>query len=551
MGALILVIFIAIVIIIYLIKKINELSSDNTNLRSTNFEITKNLREQKEQFEEKEKLYKNQISKKEIEQKKLLKTLLVAKKKCDIEIDDQIESLIKEDYSILGTSTFSVEEHIATLMADYYTAEIESAEQTLRENKKIHRSLLVGEIRKDAEDKIKKSHFRYYTTHLLLSTILLDHPEIDILKYQNVGFGIDNLGFNIWEQEPHIEFQVLLENYTNHIDKCIGALKDSVDEYKSQYSSNLTAIPWMARFVADISTIDLERIALSLSWGENQERKKKVASINELKKETRDRIENMKWAEYQLAYLLELYPALQDVIETEFNELSVSFNEITDYDPVRKYLSHEEWINLSESERNQMALDRYVESRKKSKWQIGRDYELYCGYCYEQQGYEVQYYGTLKGIDDLGRDLIVTDGEKTIIAQCKYWSQHKEIHENHIMQLYGSIVEYNIENSAKPKAKGVLITNISLSERAKQFAEALNITYAENIPMKNFPRIKCNIGKDENGKPTRIYHLPMDLNYDQTVICNPGEMLAMTVKEAEDAGFRRAYRWHGGESIST
>ena len=62
--------------------------------------------------------------------------------------------------------------------------------------------------------------------------------------------------------------------------------------------------------------------------------------------------------------------------------------------------------------------------------------------------------------------------------------------------------------------------------------------------MGEFPRIKCNIGKDKN----KIYHLPMDQQYD-SVIINPkkGEFEAMTVEEAEAAGFRRAFKWHGAK----
>ena len=83
-------------------------------------------------------------------------------------------------------------------------------------------------------------------------------------------------------------------------------------------------------------------------------------------------------------------------------------------------------------ERNQLALDRYKASHKKSKWQIGRDYELYIGYRYSQSGYSVDYFGSYMGLEDLGRDLICKKGNKVLIVQCKYWSSKKEIHEKHI-----------------------------------------------------------------------------------------------------------------------
>ena len=71
-------------------------------------------------------------------------------------------------------------------------------------------------------------------------------------------------------------------------------------------------------------------------------------------------------------------------------------------------------------------------------------------------------------------------------------------------------------------------------------ANALSIEIIENEPIGDFPRIKCNIsGRDSE----KIYHLPFDQQYDRTVIePHKGEFFAYTVKEAEEAGFRRAFR---------
>lgn len=82
-----------------------------------------------------------------------------------------------------------------------------------------------------------------------------------------------------------------------------------------------------------------------------------------------------------------------------------------------------------------------------------------------------------------------------------------------------------------------------MDTRAKQIANRLNVSI-RNVPLnKNFPLIKCNIGKDGH----KIYHLPFDQQYFTTKIEKPGEFYAKTVREAENAGFRRAYRWHGGD----
>jgi hypothetical protein len=254
-----------------------------------------------------------------------------------------------------------------------------------------------------------------------------------------------------------------------------------------------------------------------------------------------------KEALYQLEYLLNMFPTLRDVIDAEFNTLPIiEVSDLTNYDAAKDYLSKEEYATLSTIERNQLALDRYRHSHKKTKWQIGRDYELYVGYKYALKGYAVDYFGSYMGIEDLGRDIIAKKDGRTLIIQCKYWSSKKQIHENHINQLYGTMASYCIENNLKKnQVKGLLVTNIELSPMAKKMAEYLGIEYVENFETGDYPCIKCNINRDEYGYPTKIYHLPFDQQYDATKIDNAGEFMATTVAEAENAGFRRAHKWFG------
>ena len=94
------------------------------------------------------------------------------------------------------------------------------------------------------------------------------------------------------------------------------------------------------------------------------------------------------------------------------------------------------------------------------------------------------------------------------------------------------------------KVSPLFITCTKLSDEAKSFAQKLHVTYVENFSFKEFPRIKCSIGKDAFGAQTKIYHLPMDQQYDSVIIDKPEERLVFTVEEAESLGFRRAYRWH-------
>jgi hypothetical protein len=209
------------------------------------------------------------------------------------------------------------------------------------------------------------------------------------------------------------------------------------------------------------------------------------------------------------------------------------------------YLPKEEYDSLSEIEKNEKALE-YYKKRNKSKWEIGRDFERYIGYKCEQQGYKVQYFGIEKKLNDLGRDLIIENNQVIKIIQCKYWSKDKIIHEKHIMQLYGSMIKYQLDNPGVTKRiEAEFITHTNLSDTAREFAKALNVRVIENVELGEYPLIKCNVNYDQYGKETRIYHLPTDQQYDRVKI-NPqeGDFYAFTIEEAEDAGFRRTFKWY-------
>jgi hypothetical protein len=210
-------------------------------------------------------------------------------------------------------------------------------------------------------------------------------------------------------------------------------------------------------------------------------------------------------------------------------------------DPVSYWLTPEEFAKLGESGRNQRALNRYLASRK-SPWELGRDYERYIGYLREMDGWAVTYQGIFEGLDDLGRDLLARKKEVIEVIQCKRWAQHKTIHEKHVFQLFGTVVAARIEHP-QAEVRGTFTTTTSLSDRARRFADELEITVEEQVPLADYPRIKCNIG-GRTGE--RIYHLPFDQQYDTTMITRAtGEGGAETGAEAEAASFRRAWRWRG------
>jgi hypothetical protein len=318
--------------------------------------------------------------------------------------------------------------------------------------------------------------------------------------------------------------------------------------------------PWLSTAYADYQ-------ALLFSQAENSLRYKTRAAPSSADKvrEMRERVREVEWGfrklKYRLDFLEKYFPWISEVVGDSLEEILVRDNpqvriqqEESQDDPVLGLLSESEYRALSVAERNQLALDRWTKSRK-SSWQIGREYERFIGYTFEVEGYRVEYFGAVKGFEDLGRDLIVKKSGKTSIIQCKYWSKDKSIHEKHIFQLFGSVVEYIARiNSAGQTAplfgkfvhlaevKPVFITSASLSPVAKEFADLLEVEVREGVPLGEYPRIKCNVSRRGGEK---LYHLPFDQQYDRTVVdLTSGEFYAATVKEAESRGFRRAYRWH-------
>ncbi|TRZ52575.1 hypothetical protein D4R99_02515 [bacterium] len=231
-----------------------------------------------------------------------------------------------------------------------------------------------------------------------------------------------------------------------------------------------------------------------------------------------------------------------DIVLPENEDLLVEYSEEEKLDPTVNYLTKQEYRSLSSIERNQMALDRFWK-RPKSNWLLGRIYERYVGYIYEEKGYDVNYVGIFKGYEDLGRDLICTKKNEIVVIQCKNWSKFKTIYEKHIFQFFGTVFQYKDENKDK-KVSAVFYTTTKLPDLARRFAKELGIGLEEELKMENhYSCIKCNISRVDG---TKIYHLPFDQQYDKVKIeKRTGEFYCKSVKEAEEAGFRRAFRYKG------
>jgi hypothetical protein len=327
---------------------------------------------------------------------------------------------------------------------------------------------------------------------------------------------------------------------TDWITKQETIRKNILDQIDANLSDRANAYKWLVPLVADAKLILKETSRDSSELVTSRRSYETMARVDSLIREKRALLEENTVLKYQLEYIKTLIPEVDDIVE--YDEY---LNESLEDDSPKNFLSREEYNLLSDTEKNIRALD-YYKKRKKRNWEIGRDFEMYVGYTFEKDGFNVIYFGIEKKLNDLGRDLIVKNKDLTYIVQCKYWSKEKQIHEKHLAQLYGTYIMYKLDNPSDKKVIPLFITHTTLSEMAKKFSKKLGIIAVENEELGEYPLIKCNASKDKYGLETKIYHLPMDQQYDKIIINqNEGDCMAFTIEEAEKKDFRRAYKWHG------
>jgi len=88
----------------------------------------------------------------------------------------------------------------------------------------------------------------------------------------------------------------LLEQTINEA-SAYKALNDKREEsLKTILGGHLKAFPYLAGIMADYSTLDIKLLADQLNWGNDVERKKKVASINQIRTSANERIAEAKVA---------------------------------------------------------------------------------------------------------------------------------------------------------------------------------------------------------------------------------------------------------------
>jgi hypothetical protein len=323
----------------------------------------------------------------------------------------------------------------------------------------------------------------------------------------------------------------------------------SIIELQRLLNERSDAMPWVAEALADLRLVHDEREARWLETKKHPARTAAETVRQHAEEKKRIRIEK-RLIEYRLTLHEHLFPCLRDIEFNDAEKLADTKARETnnEEDPVANWLSKDEWLKLSEAERNQIALERY-NKRTKSSWEIGRDFERFIGYHLETEGYDVAYNGALKGFDDFGRDLIVTaNAGKTHLIQCKYRSKHKTTPESVVFQVLGSTISYYIERTGRvPSSLPILyksvqpyiISSAPVAPRVRDIALTMGITIQDNWKMTNCRWL--NAISPLTGE--RIYHLPMDQQYDRVKLSKPGECYVSTVAEAEAKGFRRAKRW--------
>jgi hypothetical protein len=301
---------------------------------------------------------------------------------------------------------------------------------------------------------------------------------------------------------------------------------------------------WLAEFVAEANKAFDDQISSYLEI-KNHPAYKAAEAVKAAKAEKRDALKRVKFLEYQLKSYKEYFPFLEEFEETILAE-QIDFSSenvdsvVDDIDRAAIFLSKEEFEKLPITERNQLALDRYIE-RHKEKWEIGRLYERFLGFRYESEGWEVSYIGAVKGFEDMGRDLICKKDGKIHIVQAKCWAAEKTIHEKHIFQLFGTTLCYEMENALLPGlVTPIFTTTTKLSPVATAAAARLGVVVKQVSLDKKYPMIKCNVNQGN-----KIYHLPFDQQYDRVKIQDNEEIYVRTVVDAEKMGFRRAKKYFG------
>jgi hypothetical protein len=178
--------------------------------------------------------------------------------------------------------------------------------------------------------------------------------------------------------------------------RLISQVKDLKNELNAGF---LRGRNWLAKAYAEfIATRDTE-VQCSLVIKPNPAWKA-AETVSALAAKRREMTYELKRLQYQVASYEEYFPFLVDYRDAILDELvdlrGGDTEELENIDPALGlgYISNDEYKTLSNTEKFQLALNRYW-LKKKSYLEIGRLYERYIGYLYETDGWTVRYQGIL------------------------------------------------------------------------------------------------------------------------------------------------------------
>ena len=360
-----------------------------------------------------------------------------------------------------------------------------------------------------------------------------------------------------------VEFKDRLKDqlHENEVQRRMAIYRAEVDQFIEKLHQESIQLPSLGR-MADLVSERTDEILCSGLLEKARPAVKAEQAVRFAKKEARQARVELNAVRNQLDMMISVAPWLRDYTELTVEEIleglrshegtatesaeSEADEPFVDSKIVRWVPVHE-WKDLSKAERLQLALDRYSDpSRSITPWDAGIRFERYVGYLYETKGYKVDFHGVLKGLEDLGVDLICESDKEIVVIQCKRLSPKKSIpvRENTVSQIYGATKYLAMRRKWSKPVVASVITTFELSETAREFADLLGVERQERMSFEKYPLIKCNIGSTGD----KIYHLPFDQQYDSIVIGDVnGELYANDIAEAEGLGFRHAYRWRGSK----
>lgn len=330
------------------------------------------------------------------------------------------------------------------------------------------------------------------------------------------------------------------ENELNSKEKIVNEkilrLNNSRDSLRTSFA---TGRNWLASMITEAEINSDKGLENFLKY------KKKPAitaaeNVKNIASEKREWMQKAKDLEYQIKQLEEYFPFLEEYKHAIQEELVTSIHPDPNVDPVIKFLSVEEWNKLSMLEREQMALERYLLGASTNSWEAGLKYERYLGYLYEEEGWNVEYVGAIKGLDDYGRDLICSKSNVVRVIQAKRWSDRTVIHMKHVVQLFGTSLLLKHERKYEETPISILVSTTAFADDAIFAAKALGVKLEVKPFDKIYPAIKFH--KSRTGEP--LYHLPYDQQYDRIKMnISKGDKFLTSVEHAKKLGARRAQQY--------